>query len=169
MLKKIQSYFNIVLVLFAIFGIGYFIFSVIKNKITVPERMTSKTIVESLTKENLVKSNQTFNNLDKCLSNFIEACVSEKYDELYDIMISNYKKIYSKSEAKKIFEEYKNNFLTSNDAEEYTDLEGNLINAYKSDNGGYILVVENKTKSNMYLYVIFDDYLGTYNYALIDR
>lgn len=165
MIKKIQSYLNVVLVIFLIFGIIYFLINLIINMFRVDIQVKKDSLTEYITQDKLVTSYSLFNMLEECTSNLCEAFINEDYSEIYKIVGENTKKQHSKEEIISILTGYAKDILGVEDI-----MAGHTIwlnKAYELEKG-YIAEIKSTYKEEP-IYIIFnlDLYDLTYTIDLI--
>lgn len=98
MIDKVKTILTILLVLILAFAVIYSIVRIISSSFEKPTLLNSGKLEEYTKDENLVLSYSTFYYIENCLTNFTQACNSEKYDDLYRLYIEDYKVQYSKDE-----------------------------------------------------------------------
>lgn len=166
MIKKVQSYLNIVLVLFLAFGIVYFLVNLIIDAFKTETIISSETIVEYKKEDKVVTSYSLFNVIEECISNLYESLMNEKYTEIYEIVGKNTKKQYSKEEILSTLKDYSKNTFGIEDI-----MSGHTIKlnkAYEISSGKYIAEIKS-TYTEKPLDIIFnvDLYESTYTIDLI--
>lgn len=161
--KEENQLTNILLIIFAIIAIIYGIIMVVKNNLEKPIPYNSNNIKEYINEENLLK-NDYFYTLDAEVANFLEAVDKDMYFELYQILISNYNKIYSKSELTKILKGYKENIFIyeKNNINKYN---GHVVNAYILDKERYLVQLDFNNKN---FYLILSNGLKEYNFTIVE-
>lgn len=163
--KKEQSQVvNIAVIIFVIVAIIYGIITIVKNSMERPMPYTSNNIKEYIKEENLLKSDY-FYTLDAEVANFLEAVDKEMYFELYQILINNYNKIYSKSELTEILKGYKENIFIYKSTNENTKYNGHVVNVYTLDNSRYLVQLD---FDNNNFYLVFGTGLNKYNFTIVE-
>ena len=170
MIKKMQTYLNLVIIIFAIIAIFYFIFISIRNFFEVPERINMEEIKSYINDKNLVKDNTIYYNLKSCSENFALACVNQNYDDLYEILAEKYKKVYSKSEIKETLKKYNEYYFIVVDEQGLGAYYEYFKNAYLYENDLYIVEMSaGEQYKSLYLIIDMDESTGNYNYIVVDN
>ncbi len=165
MIKKIQSYLNIVLILFAIVGIIYFVINVIIGMFKEEKIITKENLDEYITQDKLVTSYGLFNALEECTSNLLSTYMKEEYSEIYKIVGEKTKKAYSKDEIITILTKYAKDILNVQDI-----MSGNRIwldKAYRIDDRYIAEIKSNYSEEALYLIFNLDTHSLTYTIDLI--
>lgn len=168
MIKKIQLYFNLILILIFVIAIIFFIYNSIVYMFHKPKAVRTSDIQEYVKEDNVVNDYGLFYTLEGCSTNFIEACMNEQYTDLYKLLYRGYNRIYSKSDLEKILKNYNKEYFL-NDYEEGYYVAGNkLLMAYRY-NDGYILKLETANEP-LYLIVFYDVVAGNaYKYIIVEK
>lgn len=166
MINKIQSYLNIVLVIFLVFGIIYFLVNVVIDVFDDDIKITQETLNEYIVEDKLVTSYSLFNIVEEGVANLYETLINEKYVDVYKIVGKDTKKQYSKEEILNLLKDYSENTLGIKDV-----MSGHTIKlnkAYEISSGKYIAEIKSTYTQNP-LYIIFniDLYDLTYTIDLI--
>lgn len=165
MIKKIQSYLNLVLILFAIVGVIYFVIALIANMFKTEKYVTDKNLNEYMVSENLVTSYSIFNLLEKCTSNLSEPLILQDYEAVYEIIGKKTKKQCSKEEILAKIANISENILGFNNI-----MEGHSIwlnKAYSMDNGYIAEIKSTYTEQTVHIIFNLDLYDLTYTIDLI--
>lgn len=164
MVKKIQLYLNIVLILFFVLAVIYFAVVFIINLFKEKEVITSNNLSEYIKQSEMVVNYYQFGIVENCMSNFYEAMLQEDYDSIYSIVGDVTKKNYPKN---RIISELKNyrSILGIDDVLTGSDVWLDKAYVYKGD---YIAKICN-SKNDTQIYMIFnyDSRYMTYTIDLI--
>lgn len=165
MIKKIQSYLNVVLVLFVIFGIIYFLINLVIDMFRVDIQVKKDSLSEYTTQDKLVTSYSLFNMLEECTSNLYETLINENYSEVYKIVGENTRKQYSKEEIIWALTGYAKDILgVENLTQGHTIW---LNKAYELERGYIAEIKSTYTEESMYIIFNLDLYDLTYTIDLI--
>lgn len=162
--KEENSIMNIALIIFVVIAIIYGIVLILKNSFQKPIVYNSSNIQQYISDENLVKSDY-FYNLDTQVANFLEAVDKEMYFELYQILISNYNKIYSKNELTKILKKYKEEIFIYDANDLKLDYTGHVINVYNIDKNRYLVQLDFNDGN---FYMILGMGRNKYNFTIVE-
>lgn len=168
MIKKFQLYINIVIILMVIIGIIYFIVVSGIKVFTPGEKLYLKDIKPSLTSDKLITDYSEYYSASTALSNFTQACMDEKYTELYSIMDSKYKKAYSLEETKAKLKEYNDNHFKTIDTHDRYVSYSNLKNIYFY-NDIYILFFTDAKAQDMYIAIKRNYKENKYTFAFVEE
>lgn len=164
---KVQQYFAIVIIVMLAVGILYFLGSKFVGLFSKPDPIYLENIEKSFTTENTVMDYSTFYTLDGVLEQWLNSVLENKYDEVYDIMIPEYKKLYSSSETEKILTDYCNNKLSDMSGDVNYITEYSLKVAYNIDDL-YILKFLDIKGNDMYIAVKYGKG-NTYNFTFVEK
>lgn len=164
MIDKIKTILTIALIVIVVFALGYSLVKTVIHSFEQPILVTMDNLKDYTVEENIVTSYSTFYFYEDCMNNFIEACEKEKYNELYDIYIKNYKKNQSKAD---IISELKNvkKILTPKDIDE--EIKCNLKNVYYCENNECLAEI---TINDNTIYIVFGEASSKeldYNFAIV--
>ena len=98
MIEKIKLLFTIILVVILVVAVGYSIVKLTISAFKEPDLITSEEIVLHKVNSKLVQNYHTYYYLENCFNNLIEGCKQGKYEEIYKIYITDYKKQYDKKQ-----------------------------------------------------------------------
>lgn len=113
MIRKIQSYLNIVLLLFAAFGVVFFIVKLVIGMFEEEVIIKKDNLGEYVVQERVVTSYNVFNYLEACLSNLLETYLTGEYSKVYVVIGEKTKHQFSQEEVISILEDYGKNFFRS--------------------------------------------------------
>lgn len=164
-INKIQKYVNILIILIVVIGFIYFIINSIIKVFDKPDKLYLSKLKDKFSAATTVTDYNQFYTIDGILSQFIVACQNEKYSELYDVMIDEYKKVYSYSDTKKILEKYRDNNFSTDVDNIFYESTGQLKKAYMIDDM-YILKFNDIKGDKMYLVIQMSS--GKYKFTFIE-
>lgn len=165
MIKKIQSYLNIVLLLFALIGVIYFVITLVIDMFKTEEVISKENLESYITQDNLVTSHYVFGILEKCVDNMLETYKTGEYSQMYDVIGEKTRKRYSKDEITSILAEYGKNILGIENIEIGHRIW--LNKAYLVDNSYIAEIKSTNSTESMYLIINLDQYDLTYTLDLI--
>lgn len=108
MIDKTKTILTWVLIIMVVVAIGYSAIRLVINMFEEPDLITPEEIVLYKVDSNLVKDYSTYYYVESCFNNFLEGCKLQKYDELYELYLKDYKKQYEKEEVFEMFKSYAN-------------------------------------------------------------
>lgn len=151
-----------VLILFVI-SLLFFVITMIRKAFNKSEPYYLDNISEYIISENLILDKK-FYVLDEEVANFLEAVEKEMYNELYNIHISSYSNNYSRAYIKEILQEYRKDIFKYDDNDENKYI-GHLLNAYKIENGKYLLQLD---FNNGQFFIVIQEVLKGYNFTIVE-
>ena len=163
MIDKAKNVLTIVLIVIFIIAVIYSLISVVVSLFSKPQLITSENIEQYVISENIVTGYNTFNFMEACVNNFMDACSQQKYEELYSIYIDKYKDTYSKEE---IMNKLKNIGDKFNNSDIDNKVEYKLATTYKAGEE-YILEIELDDKILRMIFSETIDEQTDYEFAFI--
>lgn len=153
---------NILIIAFFGIAIIYIIIVLLKSSFEDPIIYSENNLSQYITNESIVKSDY-FYVVDEEIANFLEAVDREMYSELYNIMDSKYKRVYSKKFITDYLENCKENIFKYDDKnKEYT---GHLINLYKLPSNQYLAQLDFNDEK---FYIIISEGKRAYNFTIVE-
>ena len=162
MIKKVQVYLNIVLVLFSIVAIIYFIGTWIVGLFKERNIVTKENLNNYIIEENLVTSYSLFNILEKCTTNLYEAMVNGSYNDIYTIVGSDTKANMSRDEIITLLKNYSTNIFGTADIMSGSSVTLKKVYTFEKK---YIAEI-NSTFSQESLFIIYDIDLYNLTYKI---
>lgn len=99
MIEKLKTIFTVILVVVIFSSIVYGVIVIILSAFETPDLVTNEEIALYTIQGNLVKEHSQYYYIQNCLENLVEGCRQEKYNEVYKLYLSDYKKQYTKEEV----------------------------------------------------------------------
>jgi len=155
MLDKIKKVLATILICIVVFSAIYCFVTLVSSMMEKPSLLNSNNLEEYIANENIVHDYRVFYYIDNCINNIIEGCKKNKYVEIYDIYIEEYKVQLSKDEINlklKNFSlddvKYKLNYV-------YKVEDLYLANVTINEEEQYIIIKLNSTKESNYCFAFF--------------
>lgn len=155
MIEKTKNILKIIIVLFICGAVIYGIISMIINIGKEPDIISSDEIALYLIDSNVVDDYTTYYYIEACFENLIEGTKKDKYNELYDIYIKDYKDLYTEEEITAKLSEFSS--------------EENAPRIYKVYNAGRLYIVEYILNENTgYMFIeLGANKNSDYNFAIV--
>jgi len=165
MIKKLQGFLNIVLVLFVVVAIIYFVIASITNLFKKDIFIRKNELKNYVVEDKLVTTYSIFNNLEQCVSNLHEAMINQEYDGIYYIIGKNTKNTFSKEQIMNKLKEYRATYFGTMVNDEVVQL--SLKKAYTTEAGYLIELTCNVSSEPLYMVVNIDFSEKTYTIDLV--
>ena len=136
----------------------------IKASLEKPMIYNTDNIKQYIKEDNLLKSDY-FYTLDAQVANLLESVDKEMYFEIYQILITNYNKIYSKSDLTKILKNYRENIFIYESNNNNTKFNGHVLNVYNIDKNKYLVQLD---FNNGDFYLILGMGRNKYNFTIVE-
>ena len=154
-MKKLKSIFKVIFSIFIIVAIIIGLISMLFTEKKEVDAITSDEIALYVIDKNLVVDYSMYSYLEACFENLIEGTKKEKFEELYNIYIEDYKEMYTQEEITAKLKEF-----SSDKA---------VCEFEKAYNAGSVYIIEytlNNKVEYMFMQLVYSE-MADYNFAIV--